>query len=190
MKISYRHGNNGELLRELKRIAESESRSGSHDDTGEGAAIWHLKPYGEGWECLGRIRPGRHTYSHTSVQNSSLEQSEQDSGWEKIKVLLRERFRSKNVFGGRNWPWERPVFHAVVIAWGSYHYGSSVRPRCCVEVWHEIHVDGEWVYEIIHLEDVGHAWSDVACFLNHAPDLIISLSALGAFKEYNKEYNR
>lgn len=199
MRMSVHERSLSDLFSILKSIHQSESRSGSHDDTGIGAML-----IGDGARF--HIAPSSHCYSWTSIQNSTLEQSEREDDWEALLAYWREWAKSPPLHRGynlgarrQNHPSEEipPKMRYAIVVEGSYHFGSSVRARCTVEMWaplknhyeyfRERAVDAEDDrYIVFHLEDVGHAFSDVSHFLEASPGVIISLAEMDAFKEYKR----
>lgn len=185
MRASYREASQADLFKKLAQIHRSESRHGSHDDTRSGAVIWQHRD-NAGWQRQFAIGPARDTYAYTSVQNSSWERTSLEDDWAELLAAYRKWTESPRrlVYGEKRRQCDGMIEYAV-IAEGRYHYGSSIRARCSIEIWKRMHRgDGSTSYEVLHLEHVGEAWGFISEYLEYPPGMLLGLAQADAFKEY------
>lgn len=194
MRLSKREATLKDLFRELQFIGHSRGRSGSHDDTGAEGKV--------GGEFV--IRPMEHIYSYTSVQSNEYECSAVEDDWRKLLAYWREWAKKPSSARGYNGSTRKtntaaqqipPKMRTAVILRGNYHYGSSVRARCSLEIWvaargceypwqDQLAPSNEFV--VFHLEHVGEAWSTISALADIDPIHLCWLAEMDAFKKYKK----
>jgi hypothetical protein len=201
MRLSIHTASLADIFKLAHSVHNSESRNGSHDDTGCGMKIWR----GDEVFC---IAPSTHIYSWTSVQNSAYDKSEREDDYANLLEFWREYAspeypysRAYNHLARRRvYPREYSPFSQAVFVEGSYHYGSSIRARAVIEVWKPLEhfsylimtEDKKWdtlMYDkfiVFHLEHVGGGFGDVSHFLDADPYVIASLVEMDAFKIFKK----